>query len=197
MEPSEKTTITVSQAARERLSDFEHSSHDNIDDTVRDLLNIVPSPQEVADGCLTCSESPGMDGSVGDLGGVLEWFTDDYTEKITSNYFCGKSCFADHVEELNEQVPKFPDKVIVGGDQEVRFEIEDHARFQIDAEAKSVEFEVPVDICKYDGEPIYVVNAGKVRFRGVVDSPMTVDGRAYATIEHDREKAEEFHPDDA
>lgn len=189
------TSVTVPEETRDRLAEYEHGSHDSVGETLDRMMRILPSPVDMAEGCTECGDTPGRTGDVGDVGGMIEWFSDPHGGEVVSNYFCSKSCQLDYLEMVEEAVPTEPDKVFVGGKEEVRFEIEEHTRFMASEEMHSVEFDIPVGIELYEGEPVYVVNAGEVRFSGVVRNPSNIDGRAYCDMEYDREVTQEFYPD--
>lgn len=200
------TTITISEETKDRLETRRAPGHHSFDDLVNGLLEIVPPVEEIREGCVQCDKPKIWRDTPEDTGGVLHFFSHTYDDAIIygSNYFCSPDCAQELQEEIQKQVPREPDEILVGGDEEMRATFTG-GRFIIDNETKEVGLDVPGAFAgkdslgnEYDylGEPVYIRNDGKIVQRGVIDDIIHEESHTGLLLANDYKTEMLNHPND-
>lgn len=207
------TSIGLSQDTRDRLDDYRAAGHDSMEDVIDGLMEIVPPADDILDGDACswdeCDKRFVIPDAPEDRGGVIEWFSAEFEgDQIYGNaYFCSPEHAAAHAEKTEEMAAVYPDKLIVGGMNEMRFEIttDDMRLRHRDDGTKGVSIPAPIDIVgtdahghefNYHYEPIYVENGGKIRQYGVISEILREETHTAITIDTDRHTAMAHHPDE-
>ena len=203
-----KTTVTLTDEERERLEDYEHDDHYRVGEAVGMLMDVVPTLDDIGDGCTNCGEGPRRDGPIDQFGGVIQHMHLDpvntegaWTEAL---WFCSPECVIEFEEERQKAIPSDPDKVVVGGKDELRTTISD-ASFIMDGRSMQVGLDVPGAFAgettfggelDYIGEPVWVYKDGKVRQSGVIEDIFHEEAHTTLGLEHDYLWTALCHPDE-
>lgn len=203
------TTVTLQDAEREQLAEYEHGDHYRVGEAVDMLMSLVPSPDKIRDdGCRNCGTPPANDPLDKQNGIIMHEYTylQDRDEPWQFAYwFCSLECAHEWDEERRNMVPHNPDKVVVGGRDEFRTTMHD-ATFHMDEQTKQVGFDVPGAFTgeaqhsgeyAYIGEPVWVYADGKVRQAGVIQE--IIHEEAHTTLDLDWSYAvpQAYHPDES
>lgn len=209
------TSLTIPEQTKDRLSRYRHPDHDSWSETLHDLMDVIPTVDDTKEDCSNpdCeNEHLSPDETLKHRGGVLRFFTvhgHDYpdleedTEYFSSNYYCSLEC-ATHVEERNKAyLPENPDRVVVGGKDEMRVELTDTS-FYKDGHSTEVGINIPGAFAgqssheyEYDyfGEPVYVQNEGMWIQKGIIDDIIHEETHTALILGHDHAIESEYHPD--
>ncbi len=201
------TSVSIERESKEELRDHRHPDHDNWDDTLTGMLGILPTIEDMQDGCANCGQEPFSNGPPEEQGGVIQWWSTEYEGStiLGSAYFCSPDCAAESEEERQNHIPEEPDEVIVGGKSEIRTTLE-HASFYMDGETMEVGMPIPGAFdgssshgteYNYVGEPVYVYHEGQYRQQGVIEEIIHEDHFTTLLLERgDYETVMLNHPDE-
>jgi hypothetical protein len=202
----EKTTISLDWDVKERLGEnYRHDKHRTWTEWCEAVMRILPPLDEFE--CVNCGEEPwNTEVPTEEYGGVIRWFKAEYDDQEfwNSNWYCSAECLEEMEDDIQRQVPEMPDRVLVGGADEIRCGIEG-ARFMIDGEQQSVTVGTPGALSgtsvggrEYDyvGEPVYIKNRGEVVQHGVVDDIIHEEAHTVIILGHDHATELLNHPDE-
>jgi hypothetical protein len=200
------TSITVGEDTKERLGDHRAPTHDSWSDVLDGMMEILPTVQDVEEGCEHCGEVRPHGRAVEDAGGAVQFFHAEYEDNDVygSRYFCSAECAHDAQQEVEAMVPSEPDEVLVGGDAEPQAHVEG-AVFYIDGHTREVSLPTPGAFggtdshgneYDYEGEPVYIRNNGDIVQDGVVDDIIHEDAATALLLGRDHETVMSNHPDD-
>lgn len=202
-----KTSLPATEATRERIERYRVAEHDSIDDVLNDMMNRLPTVEEMREGCVQCGEGELPGGKTPDeWGGIAHSFSHEISgsREYYSNYFCSPECAQEFQEEAQRYVPEEPDLVVIGGKDEMRFEVEG-ARFHIDETDRSVGFDIPGALTgtdshgnefDYVGEPVYIKNDGEWVQSGIAADIINEETWTAVPLEKDFSAERLHHPDD-
>jgi hypothetical protein len=207
-----KTTIALDDATKDELDAYQVGDHDSANDTLRALLNLIPHPEDMYDkGCANpeCGKTLPSGTSADRYDLTIEHMNLDPVNAPPinqSNFFCSPGCAVELQEHSQEQAPSDPDKVIVGGHDEMRFEF-GGARYRIDGHTEEVSLGIPGALTgqdshgyefDYEGEPVYIHNAGRVVQMGIVDEVINEESHTAIIMGHGNlDMQYEHHPNEA
>lgn len=182
------TSIGLSQETRDRLDDYRSPAHASLEEVIQGLMEVVPPAEDILaeDACAysECDKTLWVPDKPEDRGGVIQWHAMEYDDSMVygSSWFCSPEHAEKQQAEVEEMAAVEPDRIIVGGDEEMRIEVEMpdlRLRHPVEGdESREIGIDAPLDLVgetrhgheyDYHGEPVYVENGGKVRFSGVVD----------------------------
>lgn len=214
-----ETSIGMSQETRDQLDRHRAPGHASMDDVLEGMMKMLPTADEILeDGCTyhDCPYDRLPAQRPEDVGGVIQFFhttlPPNDQELWDANYFCSIECLAESQAEVEEAAAVEPDRLIIGGMDELRMEVAtDGLRLFHEGEAaaegrgKEIGIPVPLDLVgedrhgneyDYHGEPIYIENAGQVRFSGVIDDIIREETHTAVYMGTDRGIEMAYHPDD-
>lgn len=195
------TTIPVSEDVKERLEHHRFDGHNSWDDVLIGMMEMLPDKTSVEDeGCINCNSNIFGD-TLEESGGLVNFyrFEDRGVEYTCTNYFCSPDCFMEFQNEIDKQLPTYPDRVTIGGRKFNRCEIQsphlicDGKSFDLTVDAP---FAFMSDNSSYEGEPVYVWHEGKYRLSGVVTKIIHEFGSTTLRFAPDFAVTEQLHPDD-
>jgi hypothetical protein len=199
------TTLTIDTETRERLLGHRAIAHDSWDDVLNGMMDVLPTVDELSDGCTWCGDGPYSE-AIEDGVGFIEFFTEELTdgeEFHHTGYFCSAECAVEAQEEAKKYVPENPEKVVVGGADEIRAAFAG-ATFYLDGQRMEVGLDVPGAFdgtdshggeYDYYGEPVYVYNEGDIVQRGVIEDIIHEDNHTALVLGHDHETVKEYEPE--
>lgn len=198
-----ETSLTIDEEVRERLDDYRHPSQLSWSDVLDAMMDRLPTVEEIEDACSNCGEEFRTAGPYDEMGGFVQWYTlpDDLGGDPQVAFFCSRSCLEQSFEMKDTYLPESPDRLVVGGAEVPRVEIEQSLSFYKDGHRTSVGIdlpglftgdEVPYD---YEGEPLYVQNRGTWIETGVVEEIVHDDDHTTLLIENNRTIEKAHHPD--
>jgi len=201
-----RTSIQVDEETRDRLDTHHAPGHDSLDDTLNSLMDRVPTPEAVREGCSECGDLPMSNGYPERANGVVlvEYGEAEGFVHQQSEWFCSPECAAEAAAERQAYIPEHPDRVVVGGFTSLQSTHTD-TTFYMDGTAMEVSFPIPGGFegqgasgqeYDYIGEPVYVYHEGKWRHRGVIEDIIHEEARTVLVLEHDLHIAKQFHPDE-
>lgn len=181
------TTITVDDTTKERLeTDHRADGHYSYDEQLNGMMEMLPTVEEMKEGCANCDTGRLWQGTPEDTGGVIVSFHTEFDgdDVYGATYFCSESCAMEMQEEMQKQIPSDPDEVLVGGADQFRSSFEG-ATFHIDQTTMEVGIPVPGAFSgqsmagteyDYEGEPVYIRNDGQVVQDGVIEDIIHEEG---------------------
>lgn len=201
-----ETTLTIDELTRERLDIHRADAHDSWDETLDSLMEVMPTPGDVREGCTNCDTELRWEGTVEDTGGCIVFFRAEYDDNTMygSNYYCSAECAHEAQQEAQKYVPERPDRVLVGGKGEPQTGFGD-ASFYLDGEVREVSLNLPGAFAgtdshgnEYDyfGEPVYVENEGQWVQSGVIEDIIHEESHTALLLGHDHETEMLLHPDE-
>lgn len=206
-----ETSIGLSQETKDRLEDRRAPGHASMEDVIAGLLEIVPPVDEILDeeACSWrgCDHNIWNPSTPEKKGGVIRYFHTEHDDAdiFGSNYFCSIECAAKVAEETEKMAATHPDKFIIGGMDEMRFEVtNDDLRLFHRDDGQELSIPAPLDLVgetkyhefDYHGEPIYVWNAGKTRFAGVIGEIIREETHTAINLGRDHTAEQLNHPND-
>lgn len=205
-----ETTLPIRDDTKNRLEDHRSPGHDSWDDTLNALMTLVPSVDELREGCALdgCDNTPRIeDGEFEKSNGTIRfWYATPKNGSAVfgANYYCSAECAMEAAEEQNAYVPENPDKVVVGGRSEMRTEFKD-ATFYLDGGTMEVGLSIPGAFSgtdshggeyEYEGEPVYIYNEGGWRHSGVIEEIAHEETWTGLILGYDAEVTGLNHPDE-
>ncbi len=120
------TTIGLNHDTVERLNDQRGDGYLSHDEYINGVLDVVPSMGQMEEGCTYCGKDPLNESRIEESNGVIRWSFHEYDddEFVVSNWYCSPECAKKAEDEAKAHVPRHPDKVLVGGKDELRAEVE-------------------------------------------------------------------------
>lgn len=199
------TTLTIDDETKERLDNYRHPDHENWADVLDSFMQILPSYEDLDDGCMNCGEERFVDTQIEDHDGTVQWFHTEFdgNDVYGSNYYCSPECAHEQQEEANSYVPENPDLVVIGGKDEMRTEFKG-ATFYLYRDTMEVGIPIPGAFggsdshgneYAYEGEPVYIKNEGQWVQKGVIDNIIHEETHTALILEHEFNVTEEYHPD--
>lgn len=194
-------TISIEPETKDRLDEHRWASHEDREAVINSMMEVVPSREDIKAGCARCGLSPWGDGPVDEIGGVVDWFTDENGETI-STWYCSRDCLIREHKEVDDVGTDHPDLVVVGGNEMPRARMASGTHYRYDSVSEEVLIDVPGaftgrDVGRrydYHGEPVYLKNNGVWFASGVIDNILHADGRTHLLLERDPETERENHP---
>jgi len=163
----EDTSLTVEVDAKEQVDEIRpvDQTWTEFFVTLRTLLDSLAGEETE---CRNCDRKIAPQADLIDQGGVIYWErvgTQDGHEYTLNEYFCSPECGKEWIDSINEQVPREPDEVIVGGRARPDILLND-ATYLIDGESRELSINIPgafsVDGADWVGEPVYIRNGGRI-----------------------------------
>jgi hypothetical protein len=206
------TTLSLNEDLKERLEQYRHGSHDSWNDTISGILDVLPDEEDVHEtGCVYCGEVHHGGGAIEDRTFFLSRFVaEDPVEEGTttfraSNYFCSLECARKQREETDHLLPRNPDRVHVGGDEQPRA-ILGGGELYVTTSVKELMFDIPGALdgtsdhgheYDYVGEPVYLKNNQEWVKSFTIEDLTHEDSKTVLTLTRDTATEKLNHPDDA
>lgn len=205
----ERTTLTIDDETRERLNDHVAPGHNSLNEALSGIMEILPTVEDIESGCTNtdCDRDRLIEGKPEHTGGVIHFFHHEFEgdDVYGSAYFCSPECAAETQEKVDQQVPQNPDKVVVGGKDELRAEFKD-ASFYLDGQTREVGIPVPGAFgsgtsshgYEYDyiGEPVYIYNADQWVQSGVIEEVIHEEIHTALLLDRNLTVEHLHHPDE-
>lgn len=199
------TTLSLDDDTKERLKEYRTPHHESWDHLLNGMMNILPTVGEVKEE-IEAAEYRSFEGTLERTGGVIQFFNREVGAKrrFHSTYYPDLETAAEQYEKHEEMLPREPDKVIVGGADEMRTEVEG-ATFRAAEDGMSVGITIPGAFggvsshgneYDYIGEPVYIWNAGRVVQKGVIEDIIHEEAYTGLKLGHNHSKVMLHHPDD-
>lgn len=200
-----ETSLTISDEIKERLENYRHEDHESWNEVLDSFMTVLPTQEELEDGCINCGKERFLDAPIQEVGGFVQWMHAEYDGQdiYGSNYYCSPECAHEVQEEVDSYVPENPDLVVVGGKDEMRTEFEG-ATFYLDRDTMEVGIPLPGafggsdshgNTYEYEGEPVYIKNEGQWVQKGVIENIIHEETHTALILEHEFNVTEEYHPD--
>lgn len=179
-----KTSLPTSESVKERFGNrHRHPMHASWNDVLESVMAIMPSYDELEDGCAYCGDPPFENGKIEETSGVIHYtkLPEEHGGGLTTSWLCSLECAAKAHEHRQTQLPREPDLIRVGGDNVPAVEVTDHLTLHFSAENREVGIglpglfasgEDPESTYDYVGEPVYIKNRGKWVQDGVIEDIM-------------------------
>jgi len=177
------TSIGLSQDTRDQLDDYRAAGHESMEDVIAGLLKMVPPADDILhDGACAwdeCDSNLWVPDTPEERGGVIQWASTDYDgQKLyNSTYYCSVEHAAKNQDKIDEMAAGEPDEVKIGGADEITMSLTMDGMRLHHGHPHELGIDAPLDLVgedrhgysyDYHGEPIEVINGGKVRFSGEI-----------------------------
>lgn len=159
-------SLAVKGDTKQRLDDhYRSSEYPSQDELIDGMMDALPSQEQIEQGCDQCGKRFRTT-RYEELNAVTFLFYSEEHNHQDVKVFCSDSCLKEHRDEARSYTPRHPNKVVVGGKDELRGVLGD-AVFVIDGPTMEVGIDVPAAFSgtdshgtEYDyvGEPVFIQN---------------------------------------
>lgn len=201
----QNASLAVKQSTKDDLDkEYYGPEYPSQDVLVKGMMAALPTQEQIEEGCYQC-DKPFHTTKFEELNAVIHTFYSEEHDHRATRIFCSESCFHEARESERADFPHHPQKVVVGGKDELRAVIGD-AEFIIDGNRMEVSIDVPAafsgtdshgDEYDYEGEPVFIQNDGDEWVQdGLVDDIINEEAHTALVLDPAHaENLEPHHPD--
>lgn len=198
------TTLTIDEATKERLDQYRHEDHYNYSEVLESMMAVLPTNEEMEEGCAHCQEGPAADRPIDELHGIVWWFQlpEEAGGDMAVNWLCSRDCIDEMSAAIDKQIPREPDLIRVGGHEVPAVDVTDDLTFHVELDRWEVGIGLPGLFAStehsydYDGEPVYVKYQGEWVHSAVIDEIIHEEDHTALLLEPDLDVTMPNHPDE-